>query len=140
MNKDLIKKEEEKKEQPKKATLQDFLAQKVKKEESKNSTIDIYVTSMDKTITLKKPSDDRLYDYVNDAGSMQDIRVVMGANKQLIYDCCQELHDKELHDALGVKDPYDLMNELFDLTDVKEIMNKFNKFIGNKNIEEEIKN
>lgn len=124
----------------KKATLQDFLAKKVKKEEGKNSTIDIYVTSMDRTITLKKPSDDRLYDYANSVGSMQDIRVVIEANKQLIYDCCQELRSTELHEALGIKDPYDVMNELFEITDIKEIMNKFNKFIGNKNINEEIKN
>lgn len=139
MDKDLTKKEDIK-EPAKKATIQDFLAQKAKKEENKNATIDIYVTSMDRTITLKKPSEDRLYEYANALGNAPDLKVVIAANRELIYDCCPELQNPELHEGLGLKDPYDIMKELFEITDIKEIMNQFNKFIGNKNIQEEIKN
>jgi len=135
MDKDLIKNEP-----VKKATLQDFLAKKAKKEASKNATIDVFVTSMNRTIALKKPSDDRLYEYANSIGNTPDLKVVMEANKELIYDCCSELHNSELHEGLGVKDPYDVMKELFEISDIKEIMNQFNKFIGNRSIVEEIKN
>ena len=135
MDKDLIKNEP-----VKKATLQDFLAKKAKKEASKNATIDVFVTSMNRTIELKKPSDDRLYEYANSIGNTPDLKVVMEANKELIYDCCSELQNPELHEGLGVKDPYDVMKELFEISDIKEIMNQFNKFLGNRGIVEEIKN
>lgn len=126
----------------KKATLQDFLARKAKKDKDKNATIDVYVGSMERTITLKKPSDERLYEYADSLGNSPELKIVIRSNKELIYDCCLELHNQELHEALGVKDPYDVMNELFEISDIKEIMNQFNKFIGmkNRNVQEKIKN
>jgi hypothetical protein len=124
----------------KKATLQDFLSKKIKKEENKNKTIDVYVTSMDKTITLKKPSEERIFEYINDIGDNSDFKTVIDANKKMIYDCCEELHNPELLEALELKDPYDIPNVLFELGDIKEIMNQFNSLIGNQNVEEEIKN
>lgn len=137
---DLVKIEDTKQNIQKKATLQDFLEKKIKKEEKKNSTVAIYVKSMDRTITLKMPSEERLYTYANDLGDREDLKVIMDANRKLIYDCCPDLQSTELHEALDIKDPYDTPKVLFDVNEVKEIMNEFNKFIGDKNVDEDIKN
>lgn len=124
----------------KQATLQDFLAKKIKREEDRNRTIDVYVTSMDKTITLKKPTEEQVLEYANGIADGTDKAVVLEANRQLIYNCCEELHSAELREALEVKDPYDVTRILFDMEDVKEIMDQFNELMTHKNINEEIKN
>jgi hypothetical protein len=143
-NKDLKEMNENKdlkKELPKKASYSDFIAKKRKKEEDKNKTIDAYVTSMDRTITLKKPSESRIFSYINEIEDMQDFEKVINANRKMIYDCCEELHDIQLHEELGISDPYDVAKELFDIADVKEIMNQFNQLTGgSRNVDEETKN
>ncbi|OOM81793.1 hypothetical protein CLPUN_09770 [Clostridium puniceum] len=128
------------KEISKKATLEDFVAKKVKKEKDKDKTKDIYVTSMDRAITLKKPSEERIYSYANEIGDKPDLASTIEANRKLIYDCCQELKEPQVIEALELKDPYDIPRILFDIADIKEIMNQFNELLGNTNIEEEIKN
>ena len=40
---------------------------------------------------------------------------------QLIYDCCPALQDPELHTALGVTDPYDVIWMLMDVREVNEL-------------------
>jgi hypothetical protein len=123
-----------------KATLNDFLAKKIKKDENKNRTIDVYVTSMDKTLTLSNPSEEQILDYAEAIGDNTDLKANLEANRYLIYKCCNELQDNELHDALEIKDPLDVPRVLFDMEDVQEIMNQFNELLTHKDINEEIKN
>lgn len=124
----------------KKATIQDFLAKKIKKEENKSATIDVTVTSMEKTITLKKPTEEQILDYANEIGDNSNLRVNLEANRKLIYICCDELNNPELHELLEVKDPFDVPRVLFDMEDVKEIMEQFKQLISHKKVESEIKN
>lgn len=124
----------------KKATLEDFLAKKIKREENKSVTIDVYVTSMDRTITLKNPTEEQLLDYANRIGANNDVRESVEANRRLIYLCCEELQDPKLHEILEIKDPLDAPRVLFDINDVKEIMNQFKKLISPESINKKIKN
>lgn len=41
--------------------------------------------------------------------------------KQLIYDCCEDLQDPELHRALGVTDPYDVVSRLLDVPEIDRL-------------------
>jgi len=123
-----------------KATLNDFIAKKIKKSEAKDKTIDVYVTSMGKTITLSNPSEDLILEYANSIGDNTDLKVNLEANRKLIYKCCAELQTQDVQDGLEVKDPLDVTRVLFDITDVQEIMNQFNTLLSNKNVEAEIKN
>ena len=41
---------------------------------------------------------------------------MLNIGAQLIYDCCPALQDPELHTALGVTDPYDVIWVLMDAT------------------------
>ena len=123
-----------------KATLNDFLTKKIQKEENKNKTIDVYVTGMDKTLTLINPSEEQILDYAAAIGDNSNLKANLEANRKLIYKCCKELQNPELHDLLEVKDPFDVPRVLFDMEDVQEIMNQFNDLLSHKNISEEIKN
>lgn len=128
------------KEQSKKATLKDFIAKKIKKEQDQFKIIDVYVSSMERTITLKKPTDEQLLDYMEELGDGEDKRQAANANRHLIYRCCAELQNPELHKECEIKDPYDIVEALYDLTDINEIMEQFADLMGYKKTGEDIKN
>lgn len=125
----------------KKATLTDFLAKKLQKEQEQNKTLDIKISSMERTITVKKPTDEAILDYIDDIGDGKNIRLVLDETMKLVYRHCPELQNTELHEALEIKDPYDVINVLFDIQDKQEIVEQFTTLIGYKteNIADEIK-
>ena len=46
---------------------------------------------------------------------------MLNIGAQLIYDCCPALQDTELHTALGVTDPYDVIWVLMDVREVNSL-------------------
>ena len=46
---------------------------------------------------------------------------MLNIGAQLIYDCCPALQDPELHTALGVTDPYDVIWALMDVQEVNAL-------------------
>lgn len=128
------------KENAKKATFKDLIAKKLKKEEDAFKVKDIYVSSMDATLTFKKPKDDLILDVIDDIGEGQDTRKMIGAFKKLIYMCCDMLQDTELHNQLDAVDPFDTVEKLFDLADIMEIGEQLMDMINIGGKAEEIKN
>ncbi|WP_297422092.1 hypothetical protein [Clostridium sp.] len=124
-----------------KATIQDFLAKKLKKEEEQNKTLDIKISSMDTIFSVKKPSDEDILNFIEDLGDSRSAKKAITETMKLIYRNCPDLQNPELHEALEVRDPYDTMDVLFDFKDKQQIMEQFNKFIGFKadNLDEEVK-
>lgn len=49
---------------------------------------------------------------------------------QLIYDCCPALQDTELHTALGVTDPYDVIWVLMDVREVNTLAASLFAWLG----------
>ncbi|MGE4272059.1 MAG: hypothetical protein AB7E31_04215 [Desulfitobacterium sp.] len=98
-----------------KATFEDLLKKKLQKEEDKFKTKDIYVKSMDATLTFKKPKEELVLEVIEDIGDGQNSEQMVKAFEKLIYHCCDLLQSSELHSELGVVDPLDTVNALFDL-------------------------
>lgn len=109
------------KENAKKATFKDLIAKKLKKEEVKFKTKDIYVRSMDATLTFTNPSDDLIVDIMDQIGEGKETGKMVAAFKNLIYLCCDMLQDTELHKEIEATDPFDTVDKIFDLVDVLEI-------------------
>lgn len=105
----------------KKATFDDLIRRKEQKEHDQYKIKNIYVTSMDKELTFKKPSDDTVCDVLDTMEDMKCMSKVIEGYKKLIYLCCDMLQDSKLHEALGVQDPFDTVNKLFNLADITEI-------------------
>lgn len=127
-------------EQAKKATFKDLIARKLQKEADQYKAKDIYVTSMDATLTFHKPKDDLILDAIDEIGDYTDTRKMVSAFKKLIYHCCKMLQDPELHKELEVTDPYDTIEKLFELADVIEIGEQLVDFVNIHGKVEEIKN
>lgn len=128
------------KESAKKATFKDLIAKKLKKEQEQFKIKDIYVSSMDATLTFKKPKDDLILDTIDEMGDMNNTRNVVTGYKKLIYLCCDMLQDPELHKELDVVDPFDTVEKLFDLADIMEIGEQLMDMINIGGKVEEIKN
>ena len=128
------------KESAKKATFKDLIAKKLQKEQEQFKTKDIYVTSMDATLTFKKPSDDLALDVIDEIGEGQDTKKMVAAFEKLIYQCCDMLQDTELHKELEVVDPFDTVKKLFDLAEKIEIGEQLMDWLNIGGKVEEIKN
>ena len=124
----------------KKATFQDLIAKKLQKESEQFKVKDIYVTSMDATLTFKKPTDDQILDITDEIGDGTNTRKMIAEFKKLIYKTCDLLQDTKLHEELEIKDPLDIVSKLFDLSDIMEIGEQLTDFIGIKGKAEEVKN
>lgn len=104
-----------------KADFKDLLARKIAKDSNKGKTKDIFVKSMGKEMTFKKPSDDLVLEIMDEIGDNTNTSEMVKAFKKLIYLTCDLLHDPELHKELDIKDPYTTVDEIFDLGDILQI-------------------
>lgn len=128
------------KEKAQRATFKDLIAKKQQRENDKFAIKDIYVTSMDKTLTFKKPSDDIKMQVIDEMGDGKDFSKMIEAFEKLIYDCCDMLHDTDLHKELDIVDPYETVKVLFDLEDKTEIGEQLMDWINVSKKVDDIKN
>ena len=49
---------------------------------------------------------------------------------QLIYDCCDDLHDPELHKTIGITDPYDTALALLDVRAIDPLGGQLMRWVG----------
>jgi len=98
-----------------KATLNDLLKKKIQKDEDKLKTKDIFVASMDAYLTFKTPSEQLALDVIDDIQDAKDTSKMVKGFEKLIYHCCDLLQNPDLHKELGVVDPLDTVDVLFDL-------------------------
>jgi uncharacterized membrane-anchored protein YjiN (DUF445 family) len=128
------------KETAKKATFEDLLKKKIQREKDRYKTIDIYVVSMDAIMTFKKPKDQFIFNVVDDIQNSEDTEKMVEAFKKLIYQCCEMLQNPELQNKLGVVDPFDTVDALFDLGEIMSIGEQLADFIDVQGKVEKIKN
>ncbi len=62
-----------------------------------------------------KPAQADQLDYVEAINEASGARDSVAVSVSLIYDCCRDLQDPALHEALGVTDPYDTVRRLMDI-------------------------
>ena len=123
-----------------KATFDDLIKRKLQKEKQQQRTKDIYVSSMDRTLTFKTPKDDTVLDILDEMGDMKLTSSVISGYKKLIYLCCDMLQDTNLQEEIGVQDPFDTVDVLFSLSDINEIGEQLMDLIDVGGKAEEIKN
>lgn len=115
----------------KKASLEQLIQKKLEKDGKINAIKEIYVKSLDSTITVNNPSDTQKIEFADKTktGSYVDM---MEAYSRLIYDCCPMLRSKELQQSIGVNYPYDTVKAIFDTDEIAEIGVKVLNFFDNE--------
>lgn len=103
-------------------TLEDIARAKLQREKDKLTVKEIVVPSLGKSLQFRKPSDDQILDYVEKVSqpdaSMKDN---VAAFRELIYFCCEELQNPELHAELEVINPVDVVEAFMEANDVIEV-------------------
>ncbi len=103
------------------ATFDDLIRLKLRQEQRRESSIDLDIASLGKTLQFIAPSRDQQLDFVSEVRKFGDISGSYDAYRKLVYDCCPALHDTKLHAELGVVDPYDAVDKLFAPVEVMNI-------------------
>ena len=119
-----------------KLTLAELLKRKEQMLESKKTkkTIDLYVKSIDATITIKEPDGALCRD-------ANDMDAVVG-DKYLCYECITEpnLKSKEVQDAFGCTEPMDVVDIIFEPGEIPQIAIECMKLAGYMGGVEQVKN
>ena len=128
------------------ASFDDLIARKMKREEDRCATKEITVPSMGKSLLFERPSDADVIAFMDEISSAAGVSGVYAMYKNMIYQCCPALHAENLREALGVVDPTDTVPKIMDPADVMEVGEELAAFLGllkigeGKKVEEEIKN
>lgn len=132
------------KEQLQKITFEQLVARSIQREHDKMKVAEIEVPSIGGTILLKKIPENKLLDIIDEGQKGDSLSENFAAERKLIYMCCPILQDTKLHQELGVVEPYDVVEKIFDLQETELIAKEAMKLNGVENIEEktvaEIKN
>ncbi|WP_321833634.1 hypothetical protein [Clostridium butyricum] len=128
------------KEQIKRATFQDLIAKKLQRDKDKKQFKDIKVSSMGMTLQFKKLEEEKVLDIADEFEKTEILAEQIAITRKLIYLSCPMLQDEKLHEALGVKDPFDTVKVLFDLNDTNEIGEQLMDLLGIGNTDKQIKN
>ncbi len=77
-----------------------------------------------------KPAQADQLDYVEAINEASGARDSVAVSVSLIYDCCRDLQDPALHEALGVTDPYDTVRRLMDIREIDKLGAALARWIG----------
>ncbi|NFO89158.1 hypothetical protein FDC58_17740 [Clostridium botulinum] len=128
------------KEQIKKATFQDLIAKKLKRDKERVQYKEIEVSSMGMSLQFKKLEEEKVLDIADEFEKTEGLAEQIAITRKLIYLSCPMLQDEKLHEELGIKDPFDTVKVLFDLKDTNEIGEQLMALLGLSNADKEIKN
>lgn len=123
-----------------KATFKDLVNKKIKKDENKLKTKDIYIGSMEATLTFKKPKEEIVLEVLDSIGDGKNVSLLVEQFKKVIYHSCEMLQDTELHKELEVLDPFEVVDLLFEVGEVLEIGEQLMDLMDIEGNVKEIKN
>jgi hypothetical protein len=118
-------------------TFDQLMARKLQREQDKVQFKEIAIPSGGKLL-FEKPSEDDVFACIDMIGNGDIFANVIAAYDRLIYNCCPELKNKELHGDTVII-PTDIVKALFDVPDRVQIGNELVEMSGMSNIGEQIK-
>ncbi len=119
-------------------TFDDLIARKLQREQDKYAIKEIKVG--DKNLVFKRLTNKQQLDCLNNLNQKSGISDAVQIYKEMIYDSCEILHDTKLHKECEVIDPIDIVDVLFDISDIISIGDELTEFNGLASLGEEIKN
>lgn len=133
----------EKKAELKKLTLSDLIARKEQRESSKADYRDIKVEALGGILTLKKLPLSQVLTMLDDQDENAGMKENLDFEVELIYKSCPMLQNKELQEAYGCQEPYDIVLRVLDdnVGALAELANAVLDFYGmGDSIRDQLKN
>ena len=132
-----------KKAELKKLTLSDLIARKEQRESSKADYRDIKVEALGGMLTLKKLPLSQVLTMLDDQDENACMKENLDFEVELIYKSCPMLQNKELQEAYGCQEPYDIVLRVLDdnVGALAELANAVLDFYGmGDSIRDQLKN
>lgn len=125
-------------ETPKKVTLEELLARAAKSKTAKKEARELYVKSLDGTVTIEKPDRSVCLEALDMENSEE-------ADEYIVYNCVVSplLKDKALQEAYGVVSPMDIVAKIFEPGEISAISKEclvLAGYINSVKVVDEIKN
>lgn len=103
-----------KKAELKKLTLSDLIARKEQREAGRTDYRDVKVEALDGALTLKKLPLSQVLTMLDDQNENAGMKENLDFEVELIYKSCPMLQNKELQEAYGCQEPYDIVLRVLD--------------------------
>lgn len=132
-----------KKAELKKLALSDLIARKEQRESSKADYRDIKVEALGGMLTLKKLPLSQVLTMLDDQDENAGMKENLDFEVELIYKSCPMLQNKELQEAYGCQEPYDIVLRVLDdnVGALAELANAVLDFYGmGDSIRDQLKN
>lgn len=123
----------------KKLTLKELVERKLQRDKDKLKVKSIEVPSMGGYLLFNCPSDGRLLDFGDQLGEGKPSDMVK-AYSAIIYDCCPELQNVELHKELGIQDPDDVVSSILEISEITEVGQQLVNFNEVEEVVDKVKN
>lgn len=109
-----------------------FDALVAKAEQRKRSKLEVKLFDLPGAgaLAFHKPGDGALLDYYGKLAETTSAEAALALSDELIYDCCPDLQSTELHAALGVKDPSDVVPALLEIHERDVLGGKLLGWVG----------
>lgn len=108
--------------------LEQLAARAVQKEKDRLAVKVFSVGGVD--MQFRKPKQAAQLEYYGTLAETEGAEALIPLCAQLIYDCCADLQDPELHKALGVADPYDVVFRLMDVAEIDVLGGQVLRWLG----------
>lgn len=108
---------------------QTLLSYAEKRKDEQSKVLNLVVPDTDKHLVLKMPKDKHIVDCFS-AVADNDMQKMQKMIDVILYDCCEQLQDKKLHEDLGIKNPRDVVPALFSVAQRQYMGKPIMEFIG----------
>lgn len=122
-------------------TKEALIARAQQSRDDKLKYADYYCETLGATLTIKKLPITRVCQ-IMDMTEGDTMEAAMELNKQVIYESIPLLQDKEIQNAYGCIEPYDIVAKVLDenMGEMKKLCDKILSFYGMEELGDEIKN
>lgn len=127
-----------------KITFEQLIQRSIQREQDKMKVKEIEVPSMGGTLLFQKMPENKLMDIMDELQNDNSLSANIAVERKVIYHCCPMLQDTKLHSELGIIEPYDVVEKLFNTQETDSIAKDVMELNGFSDIAEkkvyEIKN
>lgn len=100
-------------------TLEDIIQAKLKRDQDKLTMKEIEIPSLEKALLFRRPTRSEICEFMDDIqGAENSTEQVLEIYQNLIYLCCDMLHEKELLEAAEASDPTMIVPAIMDDADI----------------------
>lgn len=113
-----------------KISFDELVAKREQAKADKLAVTEIAIPGADRSLQFKKPTDAQMLEIFGRFAETAHVTDGIAVADYAIYHCCEDLQNTELHKALGVADPNDVVKTLFTIPERNQLGLKLINWLG----------